>query len=212
MAALTGLTIIKKFEYRGDASEEWSNHYHLRNSPPLTEQEWESMALGLIDLERRCYPATSQVIRAYGYDDDSPTATSVWSFDYEAASISLPGQLTLTGSRGAGDQAAMVWWKMDQKNSRGKWIYLRKYVHDPDISLTDADSITASQKAALELFAQEMTDGTAGSWGGIRAQKFPDAVIAYAASQWVTTRTLKRRGKRPLVQTQTSSVTNALTQ
>jgi hypothetical protein len=66
MASLVGLTIVKRFPYRGDANEEWSNQYHLTGSIPADSTAWKTLADALIAEEKKLYTSGTKVIRAYG--------------------------------------------------------------------------------------------------------------------------------------------------
>jgi hypothetical protein len=101
---------------------------------------------------------------------------------------------------GAGDQAAVVEWKMNRLNAKGKPIYLRKYFHLPAISSADHDALDSTYVTTLNTFATQVMTFHGGIRTGPR-DKLPaipaDAAVAHEVIPWVTTRTLKRRGKRP---------------
>lgn len=197
MAEAVGITLIKRFNYRGDPTEEWSNKYWLTGTLPADDVAWKAMADGLIANEKLCYSSGSQVVRAYGYADNSPTADSVWQHDYLLAGTAVPGVLAAgTGILMAGDQAGTLWWKTTRKTTRGKWIYLRKYFHDGFISATDTDSLSANTLAAYNGFADFLKDDVL--FGRhIRSAAQVETIQLEGVSPWVTTRTLKRRGRRP---------------
>ena len=200
MAAVTGLTLIKRFTYRGDPLEEWSNTYHFNGAPPGDAASWKVLAGDLINLERHCYDATNTVVRAYGYDSDDPTAHSVWEYNYELQGEEVAGDFVIgaDGTKGLGDQAALLWWQTDKKNSRGKWIYCRKYMHSVWISSVDPDKPAPSYVAALRVFGNALAPTGSGFHGGIRPQRYTVNIVTNDASGELTTRTLHRRGKRPL--------------
>lgn len=199
MASATGIVLIKTMAYRGVAGEEWSNKYWLTGAPPSTAADWHTLAVTLATAEAAVYHPGSTFVRAYGYNDNTPNAASVWSYDFAAAGESIPGRLGTAANETtmAGDQAAMLEWKTSRKSSKGKYIYLRKYFHHGAVQTTAPDSITNTQKTALDLFGHQLMDnpGLAGRW--IRSQKQDEVLQEVIASPWVTTRTLKRRGKRP---------------
>jgi hypothetical protein len=194
LAAITGLTIVKQFTYRGVNDEEWSNTYHFNGPPPATSAAWKTLADQLIAMESICFRPSSKTVRAYGYDTDDPKPVSVWSYDYGLAGEFTDGSLVIAGHQMAGDQAGMIGWKLDKKNSRGKWIWLRKFMHDAGVDGTIKDNIDAPTQANYGQFANEV----AVFHGGLRARAYDVAIQGQAPSLYVTTRTLKRRGKRPL--------------
>jgi hypothetical protein len=157
------------------------------------------MADAFIALEKAIYPATTHVVRAYGYDTDDAKPVSVWSYDYLLAGEQVAGTFVQTpgDKQMAGDQAGLIEWQLDHKNSRGKWVYLRKYVHSGYIDPGNSDHIENLWHGALETFAGAIGGTTAPFHGGLRARTGTWPIQDYWAANVVTTRTLKRRGKRP---------------
>jgi len=200
MAALTGITTVKMFTYRGDPTEEWSNTYHFDVPPPSTDANWKILADALIAEEVKCFASTTKVVRAYGYNTDDAKPVSVWSYDYLAASAALPGTIVTPGGsqKMAGDQAGMFWGKLPIRSSSGKYIYLRKYFHDGYVDLTNADKLHPNQAGYYSTFANKLMAGTITVLGHWRARTHADVPTSVGADQWATTRTLHRRGKRPL--------------
>ncbi len=202
VATVVSTTIIKRFTYRGDPTEEWSNKYYFTGAVPSDATAWKALADALIVQEKALYLSTSAVVRAYGHDSDDPNASAVWSYDYLAASATVAGTATTgTGTYPAGDQAAWIRWKTSRLTSPGgKAIYLRKYYHavpTEEDSPTTADDVAAGWKTSAGLFATKMTDGTFIDGRTIRSRTNAETIVNHAVSQYITTRTLKRRGKRP---------------
>src|SRR2546428_193407 len=112
MADVVGLTIIKKFTYRGDVNEEWSNTYHLTGAIPEGSGAWNAVFESVADQEIACYPPTSIIVRAYGYDSDADNATAVWTRNLTEEDSEIAGGLTGWGSqpKAPGDAAAWVRW------------------------------------------------------------------------------------------------------
>lgn len=201
MATRVGVTTVKKMTYRGDPNEEWSNTYWFTGAVPADSTAWKALVDALIVQEKTLYLGTSTFIRAYGYDSDLDSAVAVWSRDYLAAGDSVVGTaLTGTGTYPAGDQAAWVRWKTSRLNSKGKAIYLRKYYHgvptDEDSAGT-ADNVAPGWATAASAFGAKLRDGTFISSRTLTARKFADTLVGHNTSTYITTRTLKRRGKRP---------------
>lgn len=198
MATAVGLVIVKRFDYRGDPNEEWSNKYWLTGPVPADFTAWKVLADGLIAEEKTCYSAQTRVTRVYGYDDNATDANSVWSYDYGLAAEEIPGTLvSAAGIRFAGDQAGRSYWKTARKTERGKWVYLSKFFHDGFVNAVDTDAVSTETVAAYNAFALGLADGTFNN-RMIRSQAQEEQLQNWGADQWVTTRTLKRRGKRPL--------------
>lgn len=200
MAAVVGLTLVKAFTYRGDANEEYSNQYWLSGGIPADGTAWKALADALIVQEKTIYPADCRVVRAYGYDRDDDGAPSVWSFDYAAAAATVPGTLAAPTQPSPGDSAVWIRWKTGRLNSKGKPIYLRKYYHPAcakDASAAGRDQVVTAQVAALTGVATALGNGSLLGSRTIRSQHHAEALQGQQVSTYITTRTLKRRGKRP---------------
>jgi hypothetical protein len=198
MAAVTSLILTKRFTYRGDDTEEFSNRYYLRSAPPGDDASWLVLATDLANAEKAVFHPGIHIVHAYGYNDDAENAHAVFDHDFAGSGAGIAGTYTTNGVLGSGDQAAVVSWHTDEKNARGKWIYLRKYFHGPDLSPTDHDSLEASYVSALVTFAAALSPNEGALHGGIRSRTAAPAITGRGALPYVTTRTLKRRGKRPV--------------
>lgn len=198
MADVVGITLVKQFEYRGDTTEEYSNTYHLTGAIPADDAAWKTLADALIAQEKTCYRSAT-VIRAYGYSSDSDTATAVWSYDYLAHAASVAGTLAYTAGMilCPGDSACWVRWKTSRLNSRGKPIYLRKYFHPAFNTLALPDTVYTDQESALTAFGTKLWDGSFLDARTLRSQHSAETILSSLGGPWITTRTLKRRGKRP---------------
>jgi hypothetical protein len=197
MAAACGLTIIKRFPYRGDTTEEFSNQYWFTGGAPADGAAWLALANAVIAQEKTCYPGTTTVVAAYGYDSDVDGAHAVYTLDLHAAPVA--GTLSYgTGTRAPGDAAVWVRWKTSRLNTKGKAIYLRKYFH-PATVLGDSgpDTVTTAQVTALNAFGTKCYDGSLSGTRTITARGHTDTILSRSSSANATTRTLKRRGKRP---------------
>lgn len=194
----TGLTIVKRFDYRGNTQEEWSNHYWLSGSTPADNAAWRTLFDLLCTEEKKCYTGNTSIVGGYGYSSTADDAHAVWSVDLTVAPWTpVLGSLPVTGGIGiAGDQAGWVRWTLDRFNSKGKRIYLRKYFHGGLVGPAGGDALLASWVTAMNNFGQKLQDGTF-TGARVTTDKLGTAVIGHAVSPFVTTRTLKRRGKRP---------------
>lgn len=198
MADVVSLTVIKRFTYRGDATEEWSNKYYLTGGLPADNTAWKALSDALILQEKTCYTTASSVVRVYGYNSDDTSPSAVWSWDYLAHGTAVPGLLSVSSATDtSGDQAGVMWWKTDRLNSRGRPIYLRKYFHGAKRSGTPPDSIETTCAAAYDALAIKLSDGSFLDARKIRSRTHADAIVATGHDVFITTRTLKRRGKRP---------------
>jgi hypothetical protein len=196
-SSVTGLTIVKAFSYRDNPAEEWSSKYHFAGAVPATPSSWETLAESVLTAEVSLLTAAVQAVRAYGYDSNDPKANHVWTIEY------APGQWQgvatyATGVRAAGDQAACIQWLTDVKSSKGKPVYLRKYMHDCYLDPADHDKLFAGYVTNAEAYATTM-DSIHNGLLSFKMDSVPRQAISHEVIPWVTTRTLKRRGKRPKV-------------
>lgn len=198
-----GLVVVKVGYRHGSQSEEWSNKYHLSGDDPANPTEWRTLFDALVTEEKKLYSSFTKVVRGYGYTDDGDDATADWSVDLTVSpNVPVPGTLSTSGGNPApSDAAVWVRWKLDRNNSNGKPIFLRKYFHDVWVPLAGGsfgdDTVNPPQKTALTAFANLLFTG-AGINGGKKIRDTGGGnPIAAGVSTYVTTRTLKRRGKRP---------------
>jgi hypothetical protein len=198
--SLPSITIVKSFQYRG-APEEYSNTYFFNGTMPASPTSWKALADAVIASEKGIYDSATEVVRAIGHQAGQSVA--VWSYDYEAHSASVPGTLTPGASATycPGDAAVWVRWSTTQLTSKGKPIYLRSYFHGAYNDLTggDADTIAPNQKTALQTFGTAWVTGFADADAVTHHRAGPHGAVGQSAlpCDFVTTRTLERRGRRP---------------
>lgn len=189
------ITIIKEFTYR-DQPEEWSNTYHFTGTTPANDADWKALAVAIFNSERTCYVNASKLVRAYGYAAGAAQSTAQIDFTV-GVPLRPPGTYANTFPRdwASGDQAATLRAKVGV-SSTGKKVYIRKYFHGVVLNSDDQDKIEAGVKTALEAHGALMLGGTLPG-GATWCAPQGAAGTQPSASQWITTRTLKRRGKRP---------------
>ena len=190
--AVFKITTLKTFSYRG-AAEEYSNTYYLDGTLPADDAAWTALALVLKNSEKLCLPSTVTWTHWYGYSDPDANAdkSGVWT-------SSNTGTLSTTGGViGPGDSAVWVRWDTGELSSSGKKVYLRKYFHPAVFTTGAPDTILSAQATALLAHGSTMTDGTSLAGSRIICRPNGHHGGTAAASTYVTTRTLKRRGKRP---------------
>lgn len=188
------ITLIKRFTYR-DTLEEFSNKYHFSGTVPSDAAGWKALADAMILAEKPTVQASVRFIRAYGHV--AGNEVSVWQHNYAGPpDTSVPGTMALGAQRDVpGDAAAVVRWYTGELTEKGKKIYCRKYLHGAVADASDVDEIGATQKAALATWAAKLIDGTLP--GSVRYCGPQGATLsAPAVMPYLTTRTLKRRGKR----------------
>lgn len=197
-APSTVLTVIKNFTYRGNANEEWSNTYAFSGTTPTDATAWRTLFNALVTEEKTLYNAGVTVVGGYGYNRIPVKGDhAIWSVDLTVApNTPVPGTLSGAGAAPAGDQAAWVRWGLDRFNTNGKRVYLRKYFHGGILVTNGGDGLQAGYLTALTAFGAKMRDGSFAASRTI-VSKDGEVPISHGASPFITTRTLKRRGKRP---------------
>lgn len=192
------VTLIKKMSYRGNPNEEWSNKYFLTGGVPASDAEWLALVNALKAQERTCYSLNMTIVRAYGYNSDELNADSVYQRDMVAATETVVGTLSSTGGQlTQAESAAWVRWKTSRM-SRGKPIYLRKYFHGIYAASSTTDTLSPATVTALQAFGAKMRDGTFLDGRTVRARnQTGETFLGHSISTYLTTRELKRRGKRP---------------
>lgn len=190
------IVIVKRFTYRGQP-EEFSNRYHFSGTTPASTADWTTLATAIINAEKLTVESGVSFVKAYGYEAGNDN--SVAQIDYSISPLTVTnGAIAITGQKCSGDVAATARWYTGASSSRGKKIYCRKYFHGVHQQVEpDQDKLDSGQKTALETFCAKLIDGTLpGSFKYCGPQ---GAVLsAPEVNQYLTTRTLKRRGRRPL--------------
>lgn len=195
MPDTASITLIKRFDYR-DAPEEWSNTYHFSGSTPDEENDWRILALSIYETERTLFTARHKLVGAYGYA--AGNENSVAQVDFTQGSvIEPPGTYTPPGTayEWSGDQAGWIR-ALVGTSSTGKKVYIRKYFHGGSSWATDPDEMEPGLRDLYQAHCEQcVTDG----WVGDRKWCGPQGAVATLPghSRYVTTRTLKRRGRRP---------------
>jgi hypothetical protein len=192
------LTIVKVFTYRGN-DEEWSNTFFMDGDLPSSPASWKTLADAVIADEVTLYGSSQSVVRAVGHQAGESVA--VWSYDYAGADESVPGTYAESGATPqGGDSAAWIRWSTDALTSKGKPIYLRSYFHPAYVGSGGLpDIIATSWKTAAQAYGNAWIAGYDDGDSVTHHRAGPHGVAGLVAlpSDWATTRTLERRGRRP---------------
>lgn len=188
------ITLVKQFDYRG-ATEEWSNTYHFNGDTPGNEAEWKALGLAIYATEKAILRSDVKLCQLYGYE--AGNNTSVAQIDLRIGTDALiPGTLSMSGIYPlSGDQAVSARARIGV-SSTGKKVYVCKYWHGSGkASTATADGVASAAASAMETHVAAMLDGSLPGdavWSGPQGQEAIDPFVR----PYVTTRTLKRRGKR----------------
>lgn len=193
------IVLILGFTYRG-ALEEYSSTFHFNGATPASEAGWKTVADELWTALKPALPATVSLRRAYGYEDGDPTDPSVATVDYVVNyGGAVPGTLTVASTHevAPGDSAATLRLSSPKRSVKGKPVYSIRYFHPAVFVDLAPDVLSSTQKTPLETFGGKLVDGTLVNFGHLT---LPDGTVCTTparAGTYITTRTLKRRGKRP---------------
>jgi hypothetical protein len=190
------LTIEKSFTYRG-AREHWDNVYHL-DQIPTSSAQWQALGDLVAGKEQACLPSNVQIERYFGHTPGTPPVL-VFELDQPPVGEGGPaGAYTpiATEHQVPGDGAIWVRYGTTQKTSLGKPIYLRNYYHCVFYDGA-ADTFSPRQATNFNAMAADWVAGINASGTTFR-RAGPRGAVAqnHAVSTFITTRTLKRRGRR----------------
>ena len=190
------IVVIKKFTYKG-SDEEWSNRYHFQGTPPSTPSAWRSLCDAFITQEKAILTTLVTIERVICYTADDSVAA--YSYDLSSFGGPVAGTFDISGvtsQETPGDTAYLIRWNTGRTSSRGKPVYLFKYYHGGvSKGAGHQDEVYGNLKVSMSIFASGIISST-GSWPGL-ADKTGAAPVGYLAETYLTTRTLKRRGRRP---------------
>lgn len=187
------ITINKVMPYRGK-QEVWSNKYHFSGTTPTSQSNWEALATAIFNLEKTFLQGSVRYAGFLGYEAGNDHAIAQRDYYAEGGTLVTGSTGTASGAdMPPGDAAVWVRWRTPGKTSKGKTIYLRKYFHGVR---HNADSLQLDDRYALEAYGAAMIAGSLP--GGVKVCGPQGAVASVpVVSPFITTHTLKRRGRRP---------------
>lgn len=190
------LHLVMSFTYR-NVPEEWSTRFHFKGPAPANDTNWLALSDKVITALKPCFSAGTTFVRAYGYLPNSVGAT--WVHDYTVPGPPQAGTGTFTnGGTPPGDAAAVLRLTLAKMSLRGKHVYKRNYVHGiATASVSAGDQLHPTQQAAFTTFLTSYAQGTIDPAFDACGPDLTDASSPHV-DQWITTRTLKRRGKRKI--------------
>lgn len=192
------LDLVMSFTYR-DQPEEFSTVFHFKGPAPSGDTAWKALSDKVITALRPVVSASVTFVRAYGYAANEIGAEFV--NDYATPGPPLAGTLSTTGLIAcSGDTAFQGRLLSDKLTINGKHVYKRNYFHDAHIDAAgDRDRLAPVQQAALTTFLTSYAQATIDP---VFDACLPDLTNCHTphVDQWLTTRTLHRRGKRKINQ------------
>jgi hypothetical protein len=191
-----GIILLKKFVWRGN-DEEWSNSYHMQGAAPANDAEWLAQVEALQAIEGVCLTDRVIYTRAYCYNSMDGSTPADYIKSWETDVYPPTGALADDGlGRQTGVTCLLARFSTGRTNSKGKPVYLFKYLHDvvdPGTGVVE-DSVWSNQLAELSSYVSTVVP-PGDVWAGLADPEGNAATGGYAHPQ-VYTHRLKRRGRR----------------
>lgn len=176
------IVVTKQFTYRG-ATRKFTNRYHFEGALPADPTAWTTFCDNVVTAEKAIYHDAVEILQVDGYDASSATTTNphgdaVFTKTYTTHGT---GDFTTDGFTAPGDCAIFVRYGTTARSAKNHPVYLSNYYHGVYRSTDDADLVAASQKTAVETYADAwvtgFTDGT-----GPRERCGPRGAVAVTKS------------------------------
>lgn len=190
--------LTKQGSWRG-VPEQWSNGYCFSGTEPADRAAAIEFFNAVFALEGNFHRG-QQLVKGYYYPDTNDGTVVKWGNDYltdgSAAQVS-PGGLLNSGptNKLSLEQAALMRARCGE-TSKGKPRYVMKYFHGVFAKQTNPDLLDTLNVSVVTPELEKWTNGTLP--GGAKLCR-PDGLVCATPQlrPFITTRTLKRRGKRP---------------
>lgn len=154
------IVIYKSGDYRG-GTKRTGNRYHFEGALPTDDSAWEAFADLIVASEKTIYNNLVTIVEAVGYDAGSASSTNPHGdavFTKSYTTVGTGGPWT-GGIQTPGDCAMLVRYSTDARSTRNHPVYLMNYYHAAYADDTNADTLLAAQKTALEAFADAWVTG-----------------------------------------------------
>lgn len=181
--------VVKKFMYRGDPLQEWSNRYYFDGGAPADTAAWHALFDELVLREKVFFKADVTIIGCHGYAPGSEVAVA--NKDYTQA-----GTATYTGSYPTpGDCAAVLRMATTKRSTKNHVVYVMSYFHGvrAQNSGENVDELWGGQRDAMDAYGLAWKNGIT---VGARTYKrtTPDGALTTGATtnHWITHRDFPR--------------------
>jgi hypothetical protein len=130
----------------------WSNRYYLNKTSIDTQAHFNALADAVVAAEKAIYDSTVTITEVLYYAPGSDVA--VWTRTYSTA-----GTFSLGTTRAPGEVAMLVRYATSQRTTKNHPLYLFNYYHGANTVAGGGDAINASQKSALQTYANLWVSG-----------------------------------------------------
>jgi hypothetical protein len=149
------IRVVKTFPYRGDPVKQFSNRYYFDGGAPADSTAWHDLMDAVVAAEKAIYLSAVHIVDAFGYGPTSDVAVA-------SKSYTQAGTLTASGaSNTPGDCASVLRMATTKMSVKNHPVYVFSYFHEALYlgSSSDADTLHASQKTAIETYGSAWLAG-----------------------------------------------------
>lgn len=149
------IRLVKEMPYRGDPAKQFSNRYYFDGGSPGDATAWHTLMDAIVLLEKTIFASTTHIVDAFGYAPGSEIAVA--SKAYTTAGTAA----TTNGQHVPGDCAAVCRWGTTKRSTKNHQVFVFSYWHRcmTDSTTGVPDVLLASQRTAMENYAQTWVDG-----------------------------------------------------
>jgi hypothetical protein len=145
---------VKSFQFRG-GTKLWSNRFHFNGGNVGDSTAWGTFFDGWVLAEKAIHGANVTIVEAHGYAPGSDVAVANKTY-------STVGTLVVTGGNYTPGECAVVLRMATTKlSTKNHPVFVFSYFHGALMNTASgvADNLLASQKTAVEGFADSMKNG-----------------------------------------------------
>ena len=153
MATTPSIKVTKDFTFRS-VDRKFTNRYHFDGDVPADNTKWGTFCDNVVAAEKAIFKTTvGQILQVDGYAAGSevPVFTKTYTTAYTGA-FALWEEVP-------GDCAALILYSTTARTSKNHPVYLFNYFHNAYNQASDANALSANQKAAIETYGDSWITG-----------------------------------------------------
>lgn len=183
------IRLVKQFPFRGEPAKEFSNRYYFNGASPGDATAWHTLQDAIVLLEKSIYGNEVKIVDAFGYAPGSEVAVA------SKAYTTLGTLATTGGSYVPGECCAICRWGTTKRSVKNHQVFVFSYWHHVLMGAATGtpDTLLASQKTAMENYAQTWVDGITVA-GRVYKRTTPDGALVEGrlVDQWIGHRDFPR--------------------